>query len=305
MSTLVILQQMFVIVIMVAIGIYLEKKDVVDALTSRKLSAIVVDVCNPAMIMASILSGGITAERRDLMIAIGLGVAFYALLVILGFVLPKILRVEKGKQHFYNLMTVYTNTGFIGIPVARAILPPNAILYVIVINVLYSFLFYTHGITILSGGQEKINLKKAINPGMIMAVLSLVVFWFKIVPPLVVTNTISYIGDATVFLSMTLLGVSIARSNVFGAMKDLRIWLFILIRMIAVPVAIVLIMRACGFDNDKTLGLCLMAAVPVGNMPMIQAERLGQDTKVLSTAIAVTTVASIVTITILISIFSQ
>ena len=50
--------------------------------------------------------------------------------------------------------------------------------------------------------------------------------------------------------------------------------------------------------------MCLMGAVPVGNLPMIQAEKIGEDTTTLSSGIAVTTVISGVTITLLISLFS-
>ena len=161
MSISVLLQQMGVICILVAIGILLHKKGVVDQATSGKLSAIVVDVCNPALIMASILSGKMTAGHRELLIAIALGAGFYVFLVLLGFILPHILRSAPDKRRFYNLMTVYTNTGFLGIPLARAILPPDAILYVIVINVFYSLLFYTHGLTVLGRGKEQ---KKRKNP---------------------------------------------------------------------------------------------------------------------------------------------
>ena len=211
MSTFVILQQMGVIVIMAAIGMYLYKKGTIDAATSPKISSIVVDVCNPALIMASILSGNITATRKDLLIAIGLGVIFYLILIPFGLVFPRLIRAEKQQRKFYNLMVVYTNIGFIGIPVAKAILPENAILYVIVCNVMYSLLFYTHGITVLGGTGEKLHLKNIFSPGTIMAVLSLVVFWFRITLPPLLANSISYIGNATVFLSMALLGVSIIR----------------------------------------------------------------------------------------------
>ena len=64
---------MGVICILVAIGIFLQKTGVIDNLSSKKLSAIVVDVCNPALIMASILGGNITATHRDLLYAAGLG----------------------------------------------------------------------------------------------------------------------------------------------------------------------------------------------------------------------------------------
>ena len=308
MSLTIMLQQMGVICILVAIGFLLEKKNVIDSLTSKKLSAIVVDVCNPAMILASILCGNITAGHADLINAIILGAVFYAVLVVIGIIMPHILRVERDKRKFYNLMCVYTNTGFLGIPVAKAILPANAIIYVIVINVFYSLFFYTHGLTVLGNGPEdegkkKENpLKHIINPGTIMAIFALVVFWFNLELPPIIANTVEYVGNATVFLSMTMLGVSIARSNILKRIGDVRIWVFIVLRLVIFPVIVVLLMHALGFDKTATLGIALMAAVPVGNLPMIQAEKKGMDSTILSTAVAITTTVSLITITALIAV---
>ena len=328
MSLSIIVQQMGVICILVAIGIYLQKRGVADALTTKNISTIVVDVCNPALILASILAGGITATHKDLLIAAALGAGLYALLVVLGFVLPHLLRVEPDKRRFYNLMTVYTNTGFLGIPIARAVLPANSILYVIVVNVFYSLLFYTHGMAILGSGrsngqgdgqdasqdeeqgkgkekQHRTNpLRGALNAGTIMAIAALVVFWFDLKLPPILANTISYVGNATVFLSMALLGINIARSQVTKHLRDARIWAYIALRMVLLPTIIVLVMHACSFDPAATLAMCLMAAVPVGNLPMIQAERIGEDTSTLASAIAVTTAVSMVTITVLFISFS-
>ncbi|MBR1773805.1 MAG: AEC family transporter [Eubacterium sp.] len=304
MSTIVTLEQMGVITILVAIGIYLYKREVIDNTTSQKISVIIMDICNPALILASMLSGNVSATHEDLIEALIIGALFYIFLVILGFILPIILRVERDNQRFFNLMTVYTNVGFIGIPVARAILPENAILYVIVCNVMYSLLFYTHGITILGRGKEKMNLKKVFSPGTIMALLALVVFWFDLKPPLIISSSISYIGNATVFLSMALLGVSIARSDITKGLKNIRIWAYILIRMILVPVALFFILRAAHCDDITILGICLMAEMPIGNLPLIQSEKMGEDTELLSSAITVSTIASMATITVLMSIFT-
>ena len=326
MSVSIILQQMGVICILVAIGIYLYKKQVIDDRTSQKLSAIVVDVCNPALILGSILSGHMTATHNDLLIAIALGAAFYVILVILGFIIPRILKSEPYNRKFYNLITVYTNTGFLGLPIAKAILPANAILYVIVINIFYSLFFYTHGMAILHSGinhenvrsSEDINKKIAasinttpkhpllaiFNIGTMMAVLSLVVFWFEITFPPIISNTIEYVGNATVFMSMTLLGVSIARSNFFKSFKNIRIWLYIIIRMIIVPAVFVAVMYFTGFNNEATLAVCLMAAVPAGSLPLITAEKMGLDTEILSSSIAMTTFMSVFTITAIMSVVS-
>ena len=249
-------------------------------------------------------------------------------------------------------MTVYTNTGFLGIPVARAILPANSILYVIVINVFYSLFFYTHGMAILGRGSRRKNASSAsadpsvtpelsasadpsvspdastpsasskndpqtpahpvsgifrnlLNPGIIMALLALVVFWFELPIPPIFAGTVEYVGNATVFLSMMLLGVNIARSNLWSKIADLRIWVYIVLRMVLLPVGIAVVMHALSFSAEATLAICLMAAVPVGNLPMIQAEKIGEDTSILSSAIAVTTAVSIFTITVLMSVLSS
>ncbi|MCR5098185.1 MAG: AEC family transporter [Lachnospiraceae bacterium] len=312
MSLSVIMQQMGVICILVFIGFCLEKTGVVDNLTSKKLSIIMVDICNPALIMSSILSGNITASHSDLLTAMVLGALFYAVLVALGFLMPVILRVEADKRWVYNMMCVYTNTGFLGIPVAKAVLPANSILYVVVINVFYSLLFYTHGVTLMGQGKHQNPIKKkagpsllkAINAGTVMAILSLLVFWFGLKFPPIITNSVEYIGNTAVFLSMVLLGVAIARSRLTDSIRDIRLWGFVIIRMILVPIAIVFVMIRSGFAAEAVLAICLMAAVPVGNLPLIQAEKIGEDTKLLSSAIAVTAVISIFTITILLAVCS-
>lgn len=309
MGFFVILQQMGVICILVAIGIGLQKKGVVDSLTSRKISTIVVDVCNPALIMSSILSGDITAGHRDLIMAVILGAVFYFVLILLGLLMPLILKSEPGKKHFYHLMTVYTNIGFLGIPVAKAVLPPNALIYIIVANVFYSLLFYTHGLAVLRNGKKSdaesgkesvwTSVRNVLNIGTIMAILSILVFWYNFQLPPIVANTVSYVGNATVFLSMVLLGVSIARSNLGKCMRDIRIWFFILLRMIIFPIAVVMLMRSLKFDSTAILAMCLLSAVPVGNLPLIQTEKMGEDTTTLSSAIVVTTAVSLLTVTLL------
>lgn len=310
MSISIILQQMGVICILTGIGFLLYKRNIIDDRGSQRLSTIVVDICNPALIMASILSGNMTATRKDLLVAISLGAAFYFLLVVLGFIIPRILKVEPDKRKFYNLMTVYTNTGFLGIPIARAILPANSILYVIVINIFYSLLFYTHGMAVFHSGTDrktgsgKHPFLSIFNAGTVMALLSLAVFWFELTLPPIIANTIEYVGNATVFLSMSLLGVSIARSSFFKSFKNIKIWLYIILRMLIIPVAIVFVMKLTGFDTESTLALCLMAAVPAGSLPLITAEKMGMDTELLSSSIAMTTCISIFSITAIMSVVS-
>ncbi len=298
MGFLTVVQQMGVIAVLVAIGVFVGKRGIVDNMSSKSISTIVVDICNPALMLTSVLGGSITADHTELLTAGAVAVIFYAVLVIIGFVLPALLRIETDKRRFYNMMCIYTNVGFIGIPVAHAVLPPDGMLCVLVCNVMYSLLFYTHGVAVLSGNKQKISPLKILSPGTIAAVLSILIVWFRISLPEAVNETISYVGGATVFLSMMLLGVSIARSGLLEGIKSIKLWLFILIRMIALPALLAVILKLMNLDPVITAGMCLMAAMPVGNLPLIQAEKTGEDTTILSRAIAVTTAVSMITITV-------
>ena len=301
MGGLIVLKQMSVIAILVGIGIWLQKRDVLNDKSTPFLSRIVVDICNPALIVSSIVSGNISVTHEDFLKGVWISAAVYFFFIILGYALPHIIGILKDERKFYTLMSIYGNVGFLGIPVARAILPENCMLYVIICNVFYCLLFYTHGVVALSSGKEKMNLKKVFSPGVLMSLFALVIFWFDLKLPDVVVNTIQYIGNPTVFLSMILLGAAVGRSRFFEAVRDLKLWIFILIRHVAVPVSVVILLGALHVQEEMIRTFCLMCAVPVGNLPMIQAEKTGERTDVLSKGIIVTTVFSFISITVLMS----
>lgn len=301
MSSVIILQQMAVIAILVGIGIYLYKKEVIRDDTSKRISMIVTDVCNPAMIMSCVLTGDIKASHRELLTALAVAVMIYIGLCMAGFFLPILLKIEKKERRFYNLMTVYANVGFMGIPLAKAVLSDTAMLYVIVFNVIFCLFFYTHGIYVIYGGSEKIQIKNILSPGSIMSVLTILVFWFDFGLPVVLENSIVYLGNATVFLSMTLLGVSIARADMKEGLKEKKIYPYLFLRMIVLPLGITWILKVVGLPWEMVQAFCLMTAMPAANLPLIQAEKTGENTEILSRGIMMTTILSLFTVTIVLS----
>ena len=297
MGALVVLRQMSMIAILVIIGFGLQKKNVLNEQGIKVISKLVVDICNPVLIVSTILNGNITVTHREFLSGVGVAAVIYAVFILVGSVLPMIIGIPRDERKFYSLMSIYGNVGFLGIPVAKAILSENAMLYVIICNVFYCLLFYTHGIITLSSGKEKMDIKKIFSPGVIMSILALVIFWFDIKFPDVIVKTVDYIGSPTVFLSMVLLGASVARSNFLKDMKDAKLWIFILVRLVCVPALAVLVLKGIGVADELVRTFCLMCAVPVGNLPMIQAEKIGERTDILSRGIIVTTVFSFISIT--------
>ena len=304
MSTLIVLQQMIMIALLVAIGMFLTKQDYIDTAMSSKLSAIVLDVCCPAMILSSVLSGDISATHSQIIWSFIVCVVIYAFLIVLGLVLPKILFIPQEKRRFYNVMTIYGNIGFIGIPFTKAVLGEDAMLYCVVMNLLFMILVYTHGNRIILGRKGLTDLKSIVNVGTVSCVLALIIFWFNIKLPTVLTGTIDYVGQATTFLSMILLGVSLSRVSLLKILSQVRMYPYMIIRLIIIPLVVGFVLHALNMPDLMVTTCTLLTALPAANMPMIMAEKDGQDTYVISGGIAMSTILSLVTITIVMSVIA-
>ncbi len=303
MEPSVILQQMGVILILVLIGVFLSRKNILNDTVTKNISWIIVNVCNPAAILSMVTGGDITTTHGDFTVGLVLCVLLYIFLCVFGMAMPYILRIRPEEQkRYYSVITVYTNTGFIGIPLAKALLSSNEMIYVIICNIIYTISFYSHGVHLLSTKKVRFRIQNLMNPGIIMAIFALVIYWFDFKLPELAVSAITYVGNPTVFLSMILLGASLARQPFFDNLKDGKLWEFIAVRMIVFPVVFVLFLRAVGVSDPAIRAYCLMMALPIGNLPLIQSEKEGRDTTFLSKAIMVTTVVSFLTVTFLMSI---
>lgn len=302
MGIVIVLKNMSVILLMALTGYLLFKKGVLDEETDKKLSILVVDICNPALSIACVAEDRLQASHREIFQAIVISTLIYCLLILLGVLIPRLLRVHKDEEKFYHMMTVYTNVGFIGLPLARAMLSADAMLYVIIFNVLYSFFFYTHGCFVMKGSgdkyQKKCRQKFRLNLGLISGIISVLIVWFEIPIPEILGNVCIYTGDANTFLAMILLGASVAAiPSARELISNKKLYLFLALRMVIVPMAAAGILTFAGVASSMVLGFTLMLSMPMASMPLMLAEKNGEDTGLLSQGITISTAISFVTIT--------
>ena len=289
MSLEIVFAQMIVIVILVCVGIGLYKRKYFDETMSEKLSAIVVDVCNPVLCLSCGLEAKGAAGHKEIALAFMAAFLVYAFLLVSGFFVPKICGIIRENQKYYNMMMVYGNIGFIGIPVAKAVLPPEAMIYVIILNIMYSVIFYTHGIWLM-GAKKEAHFR--LQPGLVCSVLTIIIFWFELSFPDIVTQSITYIGNATTFLSMTLLGCSFAAVSAKVFKGNWKTYLFIILKMLAIPVVLGYLLSILKVNEHMVQAFVLLVAMPAGNMPLMLAKQVGEDTEVLTQGILLTTIVT-------------
>ncbi len=311
MSITVVLQQMVIIFILIGIGMILYRSKMLSEETSKQISGIIINVTNPALLICSAFDDGPKVSLRELSIAFVSYAAVFALLIVIGFLIPCLLRVPKRLHYTYQMLTIFGNVGFIGIPLASAVLGSESLIFVSIFNLLFNLLIYTFGMSMLqraAAGQaadvDSIprhnsasgRLQKLVNAGTISAVFTIVFYLGDFHVPVVISSTLSYTGRATTLLSMLVLGVSVAQMAPKDIFSHPRLYLFTLLRQILVPIGCVLLLRGL-IDNKLILNtMLLMVAVPAANMPLMIAKQMYMDTESISQGIILTTVLSLVTV---------
>lgn len=308
MSIEVVLQQMIIIFILIGIGMLLFKKEMLTEMTSKQLSGLIVNVTNPALLICSAFDDSPKVSIQDLAFALGIYAVIYAFLTAAGYLIPYILRIPNRYHYAYRMLTIFGNVGFIGIPLASAVLGTESLIFVSIYNLLFNILIYTFGISMLqkaaaeqSGSNHDTPVtsgrwQKIVNAGTISAVATIVFYLGSFDVPVIITSTMSYIGRATTLLSMLVLGVSVVQMAPKEIFSHPKLYAFTLLRQILIPIGCILLVRPFVHNTLILNTMALMLAVPAANMPLMLSKQLNVETDTISQGIILTTILSLVTI---------
>lgn len=293
------LQQMIIMFLLMSVGFVGSKIGMITEETSKRLSAIVVNIANPAMILVS----GISDERmegRELLSLTVVILAIYAVLLLLAYLLPVLLRVDPKSRGVYQAMTVFSNIGFMGYPIIAALYGSSAVLYGALYSIPFNILIYTFGVSALrkkedGAEKKKLSLKEVLNIGVITSIISLILYLWQIRVPGFLTDTLNYLGNLTAPLSMMVIGASMTSISLRELFTDVRLLLFSLIKLLLIPVLGMLLIRQV-VTNEVICGVfMIMLATPAGSMTAMLAQEYDGDYETASRGVTLTTLLSVIT----------
>ncbi|MCI6100300.1 MAG: AEC family transporter [Selenomonas sp.] len=261
-------QQMVIFFLLILVGFYARHKGMITSENQAQISAIVVRIAYPAIILSGALADGPRVGGSELLSALGATIALLVLLFVAAWVLPRLLRYERSQHGIINTMTIFSNIGFMGVPMIDAIYGKGALIYMTIFLIPFNLLFFSYAIQTIkgSGTGQKLRLRDLLNEGMIACFLAIIVYLADIRVPYVIAQTVAMLGSMTAPLAMILIGAFLSGMDFRGMFTDVRIWAFTALKMVVLPVAIVLALGQF-FDNRILLAVCLAAiATPAGNV---------------------------------------
>ncbi len=302
MNVLLIFQRMLMLLAMMALGYISYKKKWLEDNSYKKLSEIVVNIFNPALV----INGAIVATAngkpdmslvKQNLIFVGI---YYLINIIISYPIAMLLGKDDSQKNMFRLMTIFSNVGFMGIPVVSSIYGTGSIIYITFYMLAYNLILYTLGIMIaqknLPKEERKSSLAGLFNVGTICSVIAIILYFSGIQFNDSVASFFDYVGNATIPLSMMVIGVSIARIPFKEVFRGVRVYLFALITLVVVPIAMCFAFR--GLKSDATIfGVyVLMYAMPVGSIVTMLIKEYGGDEGLCSRTTIITTLLSIITI---------
>lgn len=306
MDIRVILNQMIQLFMVIGLGYLLYNLKFLDDYMNKKLTTLILSVTTPAMIISSVLSTTVTQSLSDILSVFVIGIVIYVVLPFIGLLLVKIMRVPKQQQGLYIFMTVFSNIGFMGFPVMKAIFGNEAVFFTAIFNMIFNLFIFGVGTQIMNYGtsrKSKFDAKNLLSPGVIASLIALFIYFTHLSVPDIVSSTITMVGDMTTPLAMLLIGSTLATIPVKEVFNELRVYPYTFIKQIIVPILLFPILNY--FISDPLiLGITLiMISMPVANSAVLFATEYDGDVSLAAKTVFMTTLLSVVTIPLIVALF--
>ena len=308
-ALIIMLRNVIVFVALAIPGYLLIKTKLLKKEQSGALSMLLMYIGMPFLIFNSTINN-ITINTELLAtigIVLGIGVVYTFAMFFVSKPLTKMEREEKT-QGMMRFSSVFSNNGFLGIPLAMAVFGSGsmALMVVIILNIVTNVLMYTLGIYLISGDKKAISLKKAfLNPVLIAFVIGIIANLLNVkgyIPEVATYST--HFSNLVTPISMTILGMKMGGVKFLELFKSWKTYYVSALKLVVFPMIIVAIVFVLNqvtaiITPDMVLGVLIAFAMPTAGLASTFSDNFGGDTENAVAFTLGTTVLSIVTIPLL------
>ena len=300
MATLQIILSLVKLFLMIIPGVILSRAHIIDEHQSKAVSALIVNVTWPCLIVISLQR----EFSKELCVNMGILAVVMIVAVIVAFLLAKGigrgLKLPKEKIYLMTFMLMFGNTGFMGIPVCTALYGPEGTFYAALIDCMQDLFIFTAGLYLMqksAGEQIRFNLKGFLTPGFASIVVGMGLFLFGITLPDFISVPMDTIGSATSPLAMIVVGYQLGNIRLRELVGDVRIYILSAFKLIVMPLiflgAILLIFPEMGLLQKA---LIVELAAPVAACTTIYSQQYDSDVRFATKGVMLSTVLSLLTL---------
>ena len=303
---LLVTKQVAILFVLIGAGAACRKTKLVDELSIRGMVNVLVTVVTPALIIECFQRPFESSMLAQFAIAFAVAAAMHVFLIVLSRFTAK---GGENELPVLRVASVFSNAGFMGIPLEYAILGPKGVFYGIVYVTMFNLFMWTWGLEKMKGSEEVRvkseesrrfdfnRLKPLVNPGTVGLLIGLPLFLFSVSLPDVVRIPVRLMSELNTPLAMLVIGYYLAGADFKSVLHSRQAHLATFIRLVASPLVLVAVFCLFRGSLDRTmmLALTIAASAPVGAMVTMFASKYSRDVDLSVGLVSGSTVISIFT----------
>lgn len=290
----IILQQAFIMLVLILIGAGCFRFRLLSQSTVSEISRLVLTVVNPIVILL--------AYQRELKAELAVNLGWTFLLSVLSYAAAMLISYlaipdKEGRETAIERFScIYSNCGFMGIPLVQAMFELEGVFYLTAFITIFNILAWTHGVMQISGQHSLHSLKKVLrSPAIIAIALGMFLFFTQLRLPELLTQPLAMVGELNTPLAMFVAGATIAQTNLPAVLKKPRVFYLCALRLLIIPAAALLLFLCTPFDSIIEMTVLAATAAPSAAMCTMQCINYQKNAAYASEIFAMSTLLSILT----------
>ena len=301
--------QVGVLFALMAVGAVCRRVRLVDETAVKGIVNVLLLVVTPSLIIDSFQRPFDSSMMHGFFWAFAIASIAHVAVILLARLFS---RGDDKSRPVLRLAMVFSNAGFMGIPLEQAILGAEGVFYGIVYVVVFNFFMWSWGLyemrgqVPLSNSNSRLQLSKErwrslrpmiVNPGTVGLAIGLPLFFASISLPAILKTPISLLAGLNTPLAMLVIGFYLAGADFRRVVRMPSAYLAAAVRLIAYPLAMVAILfpLRAHFPREMMLALVTAASAPVAAMVSMFASKFERDVDLSVGLVSGTTLLSILT----------
>ncbi len=312
---LVIFSKVLVVFIYVGIGFAANRLKVLPGECVKYFTALIMNITVPCLMISSITGQEINGSMyRNTILVLALGAVIYIVTAVLTTFISDRVFPDKEQQDRNVLASAMTgcNSGFMGLPIASAVFGKLVFYYLAIqtiVNNTYLFVVSLSQLHHREGKRSSKSLREKlsplVNPTSIATVVAAIMLFAGLHLPEYVMGIVEPLGDATIPLSMILVGVQLGGTDFGSLLSDKDLLITSAVKLILMPAIALLILTPFPVDPVVKLTSLLAVCFPSAVIGVAVAAQEGKNSQLMAEAVAVSTLLSVIALPLWIMLISR
>lgn len=271
-----IFEQLVILFVFLIIGYLLTKKKIVSVETSSMLSKLEVYVFLSAMSLKSFASNCNIEYIKKSYTYILAAVIILAVTIPLSHLLARLFTNDRHEAAVYSYSFCVPNFSYAGFALMQALYGETMLFNMMMFTLAYSLYTYTEGYRTMTA-EKSFSFKRILNPVIISIAIGCVIGLFKIPIPSLVDSILTKASACMAPVSMILTGIALAEFKLGTLLKNIKLWIATLIRLLAIPAVAILILKLFNVGSEMSTVIVLTLCMPMGLNTVIFPKLVGKD----------------------------